>query len=51
VVPLLLGALAAAVAAAHGVLGGWLRGGLARGGWLVRSLPLAARAPPHLQSA
>ena len=49
-VPLLLGALAAAVAAAHGLLAGWLRPGLARGRSLVRSIPLAARAPPHLQS-
>jgi hypothetical protein len=50
-VPLLLGALAAALVATHGLLAGWLRPGLARGRWLVRSAPLAARAPPHLQSA
>jgi hypothetical protein len=50
-VPLLLGALAAALVAAHGLLAGWLRPGLARGRWLVRSAPLAARAPPYLQSA
>jgi hypothetical protein len=50
-VPLLLGALAAALVAAHGLLARWLRPGLARGRWLVRSAPLAARAPPHLQSA
>jgi hypothetical protein len=50
-VPLLLGALAAALVAAYGVLSGWLRPGLARGWSLVGSTPLAARAPPHLQSA
>lgn len=50
-VPLLLGALAAALVAAHGLLSGWLRPGVARGWSLVGSTPLAARAPPHLQSA
>ena len=50
-VPLLLGALAAALVATHGLPAGWLRPGLARGRWLVRPAPLAARAPPHLQSA
>ena len=50
-VPLLLGALAAVLAAAHRLLAGWLRPGLTRGRSLVRSSPLAARAPPHLQSA
>jgi hypothetical protein len=50
-VPLLLGALAAALVAAHGLRAGWLRPGVARGGSLVGSSPLAARAPPHLQSA
>jgi hypothetical protein len=49
-VPLLLGALAAVLAAAHR-LAGWLRPGLTHGRSLVRSSPLAARAPPHLQSA
>jgi len=49
-VPLLLGALAAALAA-HRLLAGWLRPRLTRGRSLVRSSPLAARAPPHLQSA
>jgi hypothetical protein len=49
--PLLLGALAAALAASHRLAAGWLRPGLARGRTLVRSTPLAARAPPHLQSA
>ena len=49
--PLLLGALAAALMAAHRLLAGWVRPGLARGRTLVRSSPLAARAPPHLQSA
>jgi len=49
-VPLLLGAFAAALAA-HWLLAGWLRPGLTRGRSLVRSSPLAARAPPHLQSA
>jgi hypothetical protein len=50
-VPLLLGALAVALAAGHRQLAGWLGPGLARGRSLVRSTPLAARAPPHLQSA
>jgi hypothetical protein len=50
-VPLLLGALAAALVAARGLLAGWLRPGLARGWSLVGSALLAARAPPHLQSA
>jgi len=50
-VPLLLGALAAVLAAAHRLLAGWLRPGLTRGRSLVRSSPLAARAPPHLRSA
>jgi hypothetical protein len=49
--PLLLGALAAALVAAQGLLAGWLRPGLARGRSLVRSSPRAARAPPRLQSA
>jgi len=49
-VPLLLGALAA-VLAARRLLAGWLRPCLTRGRSLVRSSPLAARAPPHLQSA
>ena len=48
--PLLLGALAA-LTAAHRLLAGWLRPGLARGRSLVRSCPPAARAPPHLQPA
>ena len=47
----LLGALAAALAAAHRLLAGWLRPRLTRGHALARSCPLAARAPPHLQSA
>ncbi len=50
-VPLLLGALAAVLAAAHRLLAGWLRPGLTHGRSLVRSSPPAARAPPHLQSA
>jgi hypothetical protein len=50
-VPLLLGALAAGLVAAHGLLAGWLRPGLARGRSLVGSAPLAARAPPNLRSA
>jgi hypothetical protein len=50
-VPLLLGALAAALVAAHGLRAGRLRPGLGRGRSLVGSAPLAARAPPHLQSA
>jgi len=49
-VPLLLGALAAVLAAAHR-LAGWLGPCPTRGRSLVRSSPLAARAPPHLQSA
>jgi hypothetical protein len=48
---LLLGALAAALTASHRLAAGWLRPGLARDRTLVRSTPLAARAPPHLQSA
>jgi hypothetical protein len=47
----LLGALAAALAAAHGLLAGRFGSGLAPGRSLVGSTPLAARAPPHLQSA
>jgi hypothetical protein len=47
----LLGALAAALAAAHRLLAGWLRPCLARGRSPLRSRPLAARAPPHLQPA
>jgi hypothetical protein len=50
-VPLLLGALAAALVAAHGPRAECRRAGLARGGSLVGSARLAARAPPHLQSA
>jgi hypothetical protein len=48
---LLLGALAATLVAAHGPLAGRRRPGLARGRSLVGSMPLAARAPPHLLSA
>jgi hypothetical protein len=47
----LLGVLAAALAAAHRLLAGWLRSCLTRGRSPVRSCPLAARAPPHLQPA
>lgn len=47
----LLGALAAALAAAHRLLAVWLRPRLTRGHLLARSCPLAARAPPHLQPA
>jgi hypothetical protein len=50
-VPLLLGALAAALAAAIRLLAGWLGPRRTRGRSLVRSSPPAARAPPHLQSA
>jgi hypothetical protein len=50
VVPL-LGALAAALVAAHRLLAGWLRPHRTRGHALVRSAPPAARAPPHLQPA
>jgi hypothetical protein len=50
-VPPLLGMLAAALAAAHRLLAGWLRPRLTRGHSLARSCPLAARAPPHLQPA
>jgi hypothetical protein len=50
-VPLLLGALAAALAAALRLLAGWLGPRPTRGRSLVRSSPPAARAPPHLQSA
>lgn len=47
----LLGALAAALAAAHRLLAVWLRPRLTRGHLLARSGPLAARGPPHLQPA
>jgi hypothetical protein len=47
----LLGALAAALAAAHRLLAGWLGPRLTRGQSLAGSCPLAARAPPHLQPA
>jgi hypothetical protein len=47
----LLGALAAALAAAHRLLAGWLGRYPTRGRSLVRSSPPAARAPPHLQPA
>jgi hypothetical protein len=50
VVPL-LGALAAALAAAHGLLAVWLRPRRSRGHLPARSRPPAARAPPHLQPA
>ena len=50
-VPLLLGALAAALAAAIRLLAGWLGPRPTRGRSLVRSSPPAARAPPDLQSA
>jgi hypothetical protein len=50
-VPLLLGALAAALVAAHGLRAECRRAGVARGWSLVGSARLAARAPPHLQSA
>jgi hypothetical protein len=50
VVPL-LGALAAALAAALRLLAVWLRPRLSHGHPLARSCPLAARAPPHLQPA
>jgi hypothetical protein len=51
VAPLLLGALAGALAVAHRLLAGWLGRYPTRGRSLVRSSPPAARAPPHLQSA
>jgi hypothetical protein len=47
----LLGALAAALAAAHRLLATWLRPRLTRGRSPARSSPLAARAPPPLQPA
>jgi hypothetical protein len=47
----LLGALAAALVAAHRLLALWLRPRLTRGHLLARSCTLAARAPPHLQPA
>jgi hypothetical protein len=47
----LLGALAAALAAAHRLLAVWLRPRPTHGHSLARSCPLAARAPPHLQPA
>jgi hypothetical protein len=50
-VPVLLGILAAAVAAAHGVGAGRLRSGPAAGRSLVQLTQLAARAPPSLQPA
>jgi hypothetical protein len=50
-VPPLLGALAAALAAAHRLLAVWLRPRRARGHLPARSSPLAARAPPLLQPA
>jgi len=50
-VPLLLGALAAVLTAARRLLAGWLGPCPTRGRSLVRASPLAARAPPHLQSA
>jgi hypothetical protein len=49
--PLLLGVLAAALAAAHRPLAAWLRPRRARGHSPARSAPPAARAPPHLQPA
>jgi hypothetical protein len=50
-VPPLLGALAAALAAAHRLLAVWLRPRRTRGHLPARSCPLAARAPPLLQPA
>jgi hypothetical protein len=50
-VPVLLGMLAAAFAAAYGVAAGRLRSGFAAGRSLVQRTQLAARAPPFLQSA
>jgi hypothetical protein len=47
----LLGALAAALAAAHQLLALWLRPRRTRGHLPARSCPLAARAPPLLQPA
>jgi hypothetical protein len=50
-VPLLLGALAAALLAAHRPLTARLRPCRTRGRSTARSAPPAARAPPHLQPA
>ncbi|HET9006740.1 MAG TPA: hypothetical protein VFQ04_08490 [Actinomycetes bacterium] len=50
-VPVLLGMLAAALAAGYGLGAGRLRSGLAAGRSLVQRTQLAARAPPSLQSA
>jgi hypothetical protein len=50
-VPVLLGMLAAAFAAAYGVAAGRLRSCFAAGRSLVQRTQLAARAPPFLQSA
>jgi hypothetical protein len=50
-VPVLLGMLAAAFAAAYGFAAGRLRSGFAAGRSLVQRTQLAARAPPFLQSA
>ncbi len=50
-VPLLLGMLAAALAAAYGLGAGRLRSGLAPGRSLVQRTQLEARAPPSLQPA
>ena len=47
----LLGALAAALLAAHRPLAAWLRPCQTRGPSPARSTPRAARAPPHLQPA
>ena len=47
----LLGALAAALAAAHRLLAVWLRPRRTRGHLPARSGPQAARAPPLLQPA